>query len=285
MKVLFVGLGEVGWALHEIFVKSKKFDVYGIDINPEMMKRANSKEPVGEMDIIHICIQDFPQNHEKFVQIILNYTLKYFPQLIIINSTVIPHTTEEIASKITSKVVHSPCWGTHISHEYMVLEQLRWWKLIGPTSENAGKMAYTHFLEAGFKPKLLKKSIDSEIAKIAETTYGGWMITYFNELERLCKREGADYLSVAGNLGDVHLINKYYPYWFPDVIRGHCIMQNLDLLEKIHPRSLWVEVIKDSNKRREEEVKYKDTQQLIEAAKRKYCEIRKAMGEPDVKKD
>lgn len=283
MKVLFIGLGEVGWALHEIFVQSGQFDVYGLDTNPEMMKRANAREPTESMNVIHICIQDSSQNHQRFLEIIQEYVKKYMPQLLIINSTVIPHTTEVIAVTVNANVVHSPCWGTHISHEYMVSEQLRWWKLIGPTNLKAGKMAYDHFQAAGFKPKLLNTSLDTEIAKIAETTYGGWMITYFQELERLCKEEGADYLSVAGNLGDIHVIEKYHPYWFPDVIRGHCIIQNIDLIEKIHPQLLWISVIKKSNEKREEEVKDNKTKQIIEEAKKKYREIRKEMGEPDVK--
>ena len=70
------------------------------------------------------------------------------------------------------------------------------------------------------------------------------MIAWAQEVERYCDRLGANYDEVASFYEEI----KFFPpvKYFPGVIGGHCVMQNIEILNKCDP-SVILEAIKASN--------------------------------------
>jgi len=251
-KVLIVGLGEVGHALYELLKECGKFLVYGLDVDETKMRSIPHESIPDDVDVIHICISCSSQ--DKFVNVVKNYVKRFKPKLLVINSTVPPRTTGKVCGKCKCCVAHSPVRGVHENLEYMKRELKRWTKYVGGVDAEAGEAACKHFEMAGFKTKVLKGCVETELAKLFETTYRAWMIACFQEMHRISKRFGADFNDVVDFLEDTHRVRLDRPIHFPDVIRGHCLIPNTELLLKSY-NSEFLRLILESNKKRKEEIK------------------------------
>jgi UDP-N-acetyl-D-mannosaminuronate dehydrogenase len=265
-KILVIGLGEVGRPLYEILKKCNKFQVYGFDIDEKKVKEIEQSEIPQEVDIIHICIPCFSQH--EFINAVVNYVKKFKPKLLIINSTVPPGTTQEIHKQCDSLVVHSPVRGVHKNFEHMMWELKRWKKYIGGTDEKSGKLASKHFEAAGFKTEVLKSCIETELAKLFETTYRAWMIACFQEMHRISKHFNADFDQVVDFLEDTHRVRFDRPVMFPDVIGGHCLIPNCKLLLEKY-ESDFLRLILESNEKRKKEILKKDIKDEVEKIKKR----------------
>jgi UDP-N-acetyl-D-mannosaminuronate dehydrogenase len=226
--VIIVGLGEVGKALMEI-VKSKH-QTFGVDIN--------LPASVSQCDVMHIC---FPFQSDKFVGQVVEYIQRYRPALSIINSTVAPGTTRNIAVESGTAVVNSPVRGKHAR---MQAQMLHYAKFVGSLDQESGQRAVEHFEGLGMKTKLLGSPEATEIAKLTETTYFGLMIAWAQEIERYCASLGVNYDEVVSFYEEI----KFFPpvKYFPGVIGGHCVMPNMDILLQKFPSGL-LEAIVQSN--------------------------------------
>jgi UDP-N-acetyl-D-mannosaminuronate dehydrogenase len=226
--VIVVGLGEVGKPLLEI-VKSKH-QTFGVDID--------LPAPVARCDVMHVC---FPFQNDTFVEQVLEYIRQYRPGLTVINSTVAPGTTRCIAVESGTVVVNSPVRG---KHAHMQREMLHYAKFVGALDRQSGQHAVEHFEGVGMKTKLLTSPEASEIAKLTETTYFGLMIAWAQEVERYCIKLGANYDEVVSFYDEI----KFFPpvKYFPDVIGGHCVMPNIDILLQKFPSGL-LQAIVQSN--------------------------------------
>ncbi|MBS7632041.1 GDP-mannose dehydrogenase [Candidatus Bathyarchaeota archaeon] len=265
--VLIIGLGEVGRPLYEILKASGKFAVYGFDLSTEKMQAiGQARLPNKPVDIMHLCIpcssqKEFIENAESYVQ-------KHKPKLVIINSTVMPGTTMMLHERANCLVAHSPVRGVHKSLEHMKKELETWTKYVGGATEKAGEAAQQHFRKAGFRTKVLKSCRETELAKLFETTYRAWMISCFHEMHRISRHINADFDQVVDFLDDTHrkLLNR--PVMFPDVVGGHCLIPNTELLLKTYD-SQFLRLILESNEKRKEEVKNKEVTREIEKVKKR----------------
>lgn len=275
-KIVVVGLGEVGKTLFEIITESGNFDVYGFDIREQIMKQLNQGSPPKEVDIMHLCI---PCTDVKaFAQTAKQYAAQFKPKVIIVNSTVIPGTTLEIAKQCKLPVAHSPTRGVHLSHEHMVWEMKRWAKYVGGTDEKAGQKAKEHFEKAGLKTKVLKSCRETELAKLFETTYRAWMITCYQEMHRISRSQGAEINEVVDFLEDTHRVRLDRPVVYPGVIGGHCQIPNTELLLKIYDSDLLRDILK-SNEKRKEEIKDKAVQEEVEKVRKRAEKLDKELIE------
>jgi UDP-N-acetyl-D-mannosaminuronate dehydrogenase len=211
-RVIIVGLGEVGKPLSEII--KTRHEVFEVDID--------FAAPVQKCDVMHIC---FPFRDAKFVDQVSEYIGRYQPSLTVINSTVAPGTTRNIASESGTPVVNSPVRGKHAR---MREEMLHYIKFIGALDPESGADAAKHFESVGMRTQLLRSPEATEIAKLSETTYFGVLIAWAQEVERYCKAMGADYDEVVSFYDEI----KFFPpvKYFPGVIGGHCVMPNIDIL-------------------------------------------------------
>ncbi len=139
-------------------------------------------------------------------------------------------------------MVNSPVRGKHAR---MLDEVLFYTKFVGAIDPAAGERAAKHFESVGLKTKILSSPEATELAKLTETTYFGLMIAWAQEVERYCDQSGEDYDEVVSFYEGI----KFFPpvKYFPGVIGGHCVMQNIELLQK-YDHSAILAAIQASNK-------------------------------------
>lgn len=275
-NVLIVGLGEIGRSLFEIIVKSDSFAVYGLDSDKKKMLSINQdqKEIPSKIDIMHVCIPC--QNQKKFIEAVYDYAKNFKPKIVIINSTVIPGTTQKFYEKYNHLVVHSPVRGVHVNKEHMKWEIKRWKKYIGGTNANSAEAACEHFNKIGLKVKKLKSCTESELAKLFETTYRAWMITCFQEMHRISQSCSGNFDDIVDFLEDTHRVRLDRPIMFPDYIGGHCLIPNTKLLLEFYDSNL-LRLVLESNKRRLYEIKDSQTRQEIEKINRRAINLQKEL--------
>jgi len=268
-NVLVVGLGEVGQPLFELLKENPNFVVYGLDLDEKKMHNIGQCEAdlPSEIDVMHVCIPC--SDKTKFVNTIVDYVRRFDPKLLIINSTVQLGTTFDVSKRCGNCLVaHSPVRGVHKNSEYMKKELKRWIKYIGGVTPEAAAQAQKHFSKLGLKTKVLKSCVETELAKLFETTYRAWMIACFQEMHRISRDIGASFDDVVGFIEDTHNVRHDRPVMFPGVIGGHCQIPNIELFMKTH-RSKFLELILESNKERKEEIKNPEIAEEIEKIKKR----------------
>jgi UDP-N-acetyl-D-mannosaminuronate dehydrogenase len=266
--VLVVGLGEIGRTLFELLKENDSFTVYGLDLDKTKMRAARqdpSKMPK-EVDTLHICLPCKDQN--KFIATITSYAKQFKPKLLIVNSTVPPGTTKKIQQSCKCLVAHSPARGVHKSPEHMIWEMKRWTKYVGGADAKAAEAACKHFEKMGLKVKKLKSCAETEVAKLFETTYRAWMIACFQEMHRISRNFEAEFDDAVDFLEDTHRVRLDRPVVFPDVIGGHCLVPNTELLLNVYD-SEFLRLILESNEKRKKEVKDEDVQKEVEKVKKR----------------
>lgn len=270
--VLVVGLGEVGRSLFELLRESKKFEVYGWDTDEKKMQDVQQSDLPKKVDVLHICY--LCRNQETFVKTTVDYMRRFRSELTIINSTVPPRTTEKIHTISGGHMVHSPVRGMHKSRESMKRYLLFLTKCIGGVDVESVRLARKHFEDMGLKTKVLKRPVDTELAKLFETTYRAWMIACFQEMHRISRHFGADFDDVVDFLEDDHRVRFDRPIHFPAVIGGHCLIPNTELLlESYDSEFLWL--ILGSNEKRKEEIKDEDVRREVDRVKKRVEELEK----------
>jgi UDP-N-acetyl-D-mannosaminuronate dehydrogenase len=204
------------------------------------------------VDVMHVCIPCVDK--EDFVNSVVGYVGRFKPKLVIVNSTVAPGTTAEIYRRVNGSclVAHSPVRGVHKSLDYMKWELKRWTKYVGGVNEEAAEKAKKHFEKLGLKTKVLKGCIETELAKLFETTYRAWMIACFQEMHRISRHFGADFDDIVDFIEDTHRVRMDRPVMFPNVIGGHCLIPNTELLLKVYDSELLRLILKSNEKRKEE---------------------------------
>ncbi|MEM9479667.1 MAG: hypothetical protein AAGA58_08450 [Verrucomicrobiota bacterium] len=227
-KHYVIGLGEVGDPLRQNI--SEYLPCIGIDLD--------TPEPDAPCAIMHVCIG---QKDESFVDTVVGYVEKYEPEMLIVNSTVIPGTCRKIAERVSCPVAHSPIRGKHVR---MKEDQRHYDKFVGGVTEEAAEIAEKHFLEAGFRVRRMSSAETTEFAKISSTSYFGLHIAWAQEVERFCDQLDLNYDEVISIYDEI----PYFPKtkFFPGVIGGHCVMPNIRLLNFIGSGPLF-EAIKESN--------------------------------------
>jgi UDP-N-acetyl-D-mannosaminuronate dehydrogenase len=275
-KVLVVGLGEVGRPLFELLDESGCFIVHGIDLDEAKMGEVgqHKKDLVKEVDIMHVCIPCV--NQEKFVSTVANYAKQFKPKLVIINSTVTPGTTKEVSKRCECLVAHSPVRGVHESLEHVKWELKRWTKYVGGANAKAGEAASKHFQELGLKTKVLKSSLESELAKLFETTYRAWMIACFQEMHRISRHFDACFDDIVDFIEDTHRLRFDRPVMFPGVIGGHCIIPNTELLLRSYDSEL-LRLILKSNEKRKEEIRDESVKGEVEKVRKRAEALQKKL--------
>jgi UDP-glucose 6-dehydrogenase len=249
MKVLIVGYGEVGKPLFEI-VRGVHPDVEWLDVEE---KKVQIKP-----NIMHIT---FPEdNHQDFVSSAVKYVKEFSPELVLIESSVTPGTTSEIGKRLGNQVLlcHSPVRGNIA--EGMKKGLLQYTKYVGPVSPEAGARAGEYYESLGMRTFICSSPIETELGKIFETTYRGLMMTWFQDVHRICERFGCKYDQVVEFIGSTEKEGKQArPVFHPGVVGGHCIVPNAEKLYSIY-QSKFVEALLDSNRRRQQELSLKKNQ-------------------------
>ncbi len=241
MNVLVVGLGEIGNNILEV-VKGK-YNGLGLDIQPKEIKE--------KIDYMHVC---YPYT-SSFVEDTVRYIERFNPRLTMIESTVKPFTTTEVYEKTKKPVVHSPVKGN--AKDGFKWGLFSYTKFVGPPEPRMGEEAAKYYQSLGFRTKVCNSPVETEFAKLLETTYYGVMIAWHQETNRICKKYGLSWDNVTKFAWLVteeggyrnHLLR---PYFYPGFIGGHCVIPNAQILKSIYP-SAFVDALLESNQRRKGE--------------------------------
>jgi len=239
-NVLVVGLGEIGTAIAS-FLKNRP------NISLQTRDKKN-KKIILPIDVMHIC---YPYTND-FVKTTLQYRRKYEPELILIESTVLPGTTGEIQHflekyNIKTMLCHSPIRGRHA--EGLENGLLKYTKFIGPARPEFGSIAEHYYNSLGLKTCVCRDALTTEFIKILSTTYYGLMIAYWQEIRRITKQFGLAENEIRQWFLTSTLESHFQhmrPVFYPSKIGGHCVMPNLHLLNRVFP-SKFVDVILESN--------------------------------------
>ena len=240
-NVLVIGLGEIGVPLFELV--DEVYNAQGLDIKPKKIQ--------GTIDLLHIC---FPYN-ENFEQTTIDYIGEFNPKLTIIESTVLPFTTNRIYEETLKPICHSPVRGRKA--DGFKWAYLTYTKFIGPAKPEFGKPAEEYYKSLGFKTYICASPLETEFMKILNTTYYGLMITWFQEIHRICRKFGVNEEEVIKffRTNEQESDGKHpRPVFHPGVIRGHCVIPNARLLDKIY-LSTFIKAILESNEKRKKELK------------------------------
>jgi UDP-N-acetyl-D-mannosaminuronate dehydrogenase len=150
----------------------------------------------------------------------------------------------------------------------MKWEIKRWTKYVGGVDVKGAEAAREHFEKIGLKVKALKSCAETELAKLFETTYRAWMITCFQEMHRISRTFEAEFDDAVAFLEDTHRARLDRPIMFPDVIGGHCLVPNTELLINVYD-SKFLGLILESNEKRKKEIKDADVRKEVEKVKKR----------------
>jgi len=231
-----IGLGEVGRPLLDLLSESHNPTI-GVDQADVMIEE--------KVSIMHLC---YPfQNIESFLQIAMDYTSKYDPAIIVINSTVAPGTTTKLQKRSGVHCVYSPVRGKHAR---MHDELRRYQKFVAGSSEESVETVINHFSEAGIPTAKMSKPETLELAKLFETTYFGLLIAWAQDMDRFAKACGSDYLEAAKFFGEIDYLPRQI--FLPGFIGGHCVMPNIGILATL-AKSPLLSAIEEMNTRKAQE--------------------------------
>lgn len=227
MKIGILGYGEIGQAVHQLYGRKSGFDVRVKDLNRD--------DGLNDLDVLNICIPAV-SNFDSIVSSLIDSTSA---KLTIIHSTIRVGTTEKIANKVNSHVVHSPVRGVHPN---LLDGILTFVKFIGSTSIESSIAASNHFAMLDVKSKILSSSRDTEIGKLLDTTYYGVCISWHAEMKKMCDAVGAKFDDAVSafnetyNSGYTQLgkMNVVRPVLYPPdgEIGGHCVVPNAKILQE-----------------------------------------------------
>jgi UDP-N-acetyl-D-mannosaminuronate dehydrogenase len=230
--VLVVGLGEVGGPLLETLRGAHR--AAGRDVENVAFHGVR---------VLHLCFPFGPD----FVSSAAEYVCAYEPEVVIVNSTVVPGTTRAIHEKTGTPAVYSPVRGKHVR---MTEELRRYRKFIAGPSAEAVALVEDHFAAAGITTQRMSSPEALELAKLLETSYFGVLVAWAQEMDRFAASVDADYWETLAFFEEISFLP---PVGFePGYIGGHCVMPNLELLEQVR-RSPFIDVMRESNSRRARE--------------------------------
>lgn len=237
--VVVVGCGEIGKPLYQLSCGGYE-QVLAVDlILPE------PEEPQYPVEALHICI---PGSLPDFNRIVETYVQYYEPELLLIHSSSLPGMTDKLAEHFgLDRVVHSQVHGKHHG-DRMRRDMLRHPKFVATRSDLAFEKAKKIFVAIGHAPediRRLSSPLAGEIVKLLATTYFGYLLAWTQEVERLSDKMNLSFDELMTftilDTPDFDICGKY-----PGIIGGHCVMQNIEILQQCFPSAMW-DMIQKSN--------------------------------------
>jgi UDP-N-acetyl-D-mannosaminuronate dehydrogenase len=228
-KHIVAGMGEIGKPILDLLSHSAM--AIGYDTNPKLVNKTKlEKYNDLKTSFLHVCIP-FTKNFEKNIMSLYN---KFKPEAVVIHSTVGPHTTEKLQTKLGVPVIYSATRGVH---KRMLYDLKRYTKFfaIEPNAPNA-KWASKEFAslmrKCKVKTKQMTNPVTLELAKvIVDTSYYGWLITYSQLSNMIAIKNKVNYDEMWSFADEIHKFLGNRPKMFPGFIGGHCVLPNLDLIK------------------------------------------------------
>lgn len=213
-KHLVIGLGQIGSAIQDIL----SADYIDLSTDKSRFEERNYA-------VLHVCFS----YGDKFTATVQEYQKRFSPKITVIHSTVPVGTSDKLSA------VHSPCRGIHPNLKEGILTFVKYFG-----GESAAEAA-SSFSEMNMATSVRPSARDTEAMKLWDTTIYGWNIILEKIIFRYCEENNLDFNLIyteankTYNEGYEALAHpEYKKYILKHVdgkIGGHCVMDNLDLLE------------------------------------------------------
>jgi len=244
--IVVAGCGEIGKPIYQLCCSGYE------QVIVEDPRYGKPEKPLYPVAALHVAI---PGSIESFVQIITDYYKKYKPGIILIHSSTAPGTTKQVENAVgVDNIAHTQVHGKHHGNK-MRSDMLHYPKFVATSSGIAFDKAKEILEQMGHPAKKILHLTDSfvgELSKLLATTFFGYMIVWTQEIERMSKQFNVDYdelMSFTKLLTDDFNISQIYP----GVIGGHCVMQNIEILNNVYPTMLWDYMMQSNDKKREDQ--------------------------------
>ncbi len=220
---IVIGMGEIGANIAKLL--RRVVPVTGMDLMSERGINSNLDLPV---ELIHICI---PYSN-SFVEDVLNYVTEFQPKALVIHSTVAPHTTERLQTKLKVPIIFSPVRGVHSRMLRDLKRYTKFYSYYRRDSNDRNAEIYRRRLRAAnVKYRFVSTPLALELAKIlVDTTYYGWLITYAQITNQICLKAKINYDEMWEFADEIHKYLGNRPKMYPGFIGGHCVIPNIRLL-------------------------------------------------------
>lgn len=222
MKSLIVGYGQLGKALYKIL--SEKYEVDWVD--------KEKKKIDFEPEVLHIC---YPMiNKEEFIKTTTDYQEKYKPKHVIIESTVLPGTTQgifEITMSVKS-ITYSPCRGQHDS---LYFDFTRYDKYIASLPPYVTEEIYKYYADCGLKVRIVPRPEILELAKLLDVVSLGVYSAWALHEKNISNLFGVDFNWVREFGKQTEQFYHKRPDIYPPEggFGGNCVFEDTLLLKKI----------------------------------------------------
>lgn len=217
MNHLIIGYGQVGKGIEGALRENKKNII-------------DTSEEERNYNFIHVCFGW----QSGFIKQVQKLVYDHPTSIVIVHSTVPVGTMEKIGRYA---VVHSPVRGKHPNLTGGILTFTKYFS--GHCS--ATKQAVQPFEEIGINCVQTGNYRNTELGKLLDTTYYGWNILFMKEVDKICKKLGADFdliyrdFNESYNEGYTKLgqSNVVRPVLVPvkGKIGGHCVIPNCEILK------------------------------------------------------
>jgi UDP-N-acetyl-D-mannosaminuronate dehydrogenase len=227
-KDVVAGLGEIGTPILQLVSKQKPS--VGYDVNEKLMdkKKFHKYEKLPTI-FLHICIP-FSDN---FIKNVISLASKFNPEIIVIHSTISPGTTSKLQSQLQIPVIYSATRGVHKRMLYDLKRYVKFFAIeTTATRSKWASSAYSSMIKkCGVKTKQMTTPLTLELAKIVvDTSYYGWLINYAQISNMIAIQNKVNYDEMWSFADEIHKYLGNRPKMFPGFIGGHCVVQNLPLI-------------------------------------------------------
>jgi len=222
MRVQIAGLGVVGKAQAHLMRKLGHtvtgYDVQSVNF-PEIRV---TDEPVKDADLTFICPP------EKAVPGVLDYLVKskvHNPY--VIKSTIPPGTSQTLMQEYGVHICHNPEFLREETAFEDVLNQK--FVIIGECCHEHGDLLSEAYAPLGAKIIRTQSNI-SETAKLVLNNYLSTLITFWNEVDKLCSIIKIDTEDVADIIKNDERVSEYGTSFFGRPFGGKCLPKDLNQL-------------------------------------------------------
>jgi nucleotide sugar dehydrogenase len=206
-KVCIIGLGQIGFPVAQ-YAKDKGLDVWGYDINPNTVERANKEgtfkstiawSEIPQVESYIVCVTTGQVGNAPDLSAVFDVCKKITEKaadnsLVSIESTIIPGTCKKIFNEVFKNkinLVHAPHRYWADEPEKHGVNQIRVIGGVNPESLRAGLNLY----DAAFKiPMYVCPTVEiAEMCKITENSHRYLQIAFAEDLRMLCEKIGMNF--------------------------------------------------------------------------------------------
>jgi len=212
----FIGFGNVGKAMHDVFFETQPCCVYDIKIEGSRI------QDVLDCEIVFICVPTLPSEKTACDLSIVDSLLEElhlhsYAGIICIKSTVMPETTSKYIEKYNNPRI---CFCPEFLKERCAYDDFKYNNpicIIGTVSKEVfEKVKKVHTMCYEFR---MVSPTEAEITKYFQNVYNTQKILFANAFYEVCKRNDICYNNIVHNLEVREEIDSHY-LWCDENLRG-----------------------------------------------------------------